>query len=287
MRHLEIDFNRLTLPIGWQKKSQELTNELLAAPDAKKRAEIIDKNQEHWKNIKPVLAQLFNYKCWYTEAPQQGTDVDVDHFRPKKRVQETLSTDSPHDGYWWLAFRLDNYRLSCIVANRRRADVETGVVGGKADHFPLSEEGKRAKTLACDMEDEQPILLDPLKATDVQLLQFKPDGEAMPRFSEEKFPRRFLRADQSIALYNLNHSDFVRYRIELRDTIDKELKSAIRYFNKLEKGDADNDLAYEEAIRRLRKMQSKEAPFSSFCVAYLDGFRHKPGYEGVLDGIFI
>ncbi len=286
MRHLDIDFNRLTLPEGWQKKSDELTNELLAAPNANKRAEIIEKNQEHWKNIKPVLAKLFNYKCWYTEAPQQGTDVDVDHFRPKKRVQETLSTDSPHDGYWWLTFRLDNYRLSCIVANRRRADVESGLVGGKADHFPLCDEVMRAKTSACDMEDEQPILLDPLKATDVQLLQFKPDGEAMPRFSEEKFPRRFIRADQSIALYNLNHSDFVRCRIELRDSIDKELKSAKRYFNKLEKGDADNDLAYEEAIGRLRKMRSKDAPFSSFCVAYLDSFRHKPEYEGVLDGIF-
>lgn len=287
MRHLEIDFNRLPLPDDWQKRSLELTNELLAAPDAKKRAEIIEKNQEHWKNIKPILAQLFNYKCWYTEAPQQGTDIDVDHFRPKKRVQETLSTDSPHDGYWWLAFRLDNYRISCIVANRRRTDVETGLTGGKADYFPLYEEAKRAKTQVCDIEDEQPVLLDPLKATDIQLLQFKPDGEAMPRFSEDKFPRRFMRADQSIALYNLNHSDFVRCRIELRDTIDKELKAALRYFNKLETGDADNDLAYEEAIRRLRKMRSKEAPFSSFCVAYLDGFRHRSEYEGVLDGVFI
>lgn len=287
MRHLEVDFNRLTLPDGWQQKSEELTKELLAAPDAKKRAEIIEKNQGHWKNIKPVLAQIFNHKCWYTEAPQQGADVDVDHFRPKKRVQETLSAGSPHDGYWWLAFRLDNYRFSCIVANRRRTDVETGLTGGKADHFPLCEETKRAKTPACDMEEEQPILLDPLKATDVQLLQFKPDGEVMPRFSDGKSPRRFMRADQSIALYNLNHSDFVRWRIRLRDDIDREVKAAVRYFNKLESGDADNDLAYEESIQRLRKMRSKEAPFSSFCVAYLDGFRHKADYEGVLDGVYI
>lgn len=287
MRHLEIDYNRLTLPKDWQIKSQELTDELLAAPDAKTRAEIIDKNQDHWKNIKPVLAKIFNYKCWYTEAPQQGTDVDVDHFRPKKRVQETLSSDSPHDGYWWLAFRLDNYRFSCIVANRRRTDVDTGLTGGKADHFPLCEEFKRAKSPICDAEEEQPVLLDPLKATDVQLLLFKPDGEAMPRFSEEVFPRRFMRADQSIKLYNLNHSDFVRCRIELRDVIDKEIKSAVRFFNKLETGDADNDFAYEETIRRLRKMRNQGAPFSSFCGAYLDSFRHKPEYDGIMDGVFI
>ncbi|NRE97390.1 hypothetical protein HRF84_20500 [Klebsiella variicola] len=287
MRHLDIDFNRLDLPEGWKEKCGQLTDQLVAEQDSKKRSELIEKNQEHWKVIKPILAKLFNYKCWYTEAPQQGTDIDVDHFRPKKRVQETLSTVSPHSGYWWLAFQLDNYRISCIVANRRRTDVETGMTGGKADHFPLCEEMNRAKTPDCNMEDEQPVLLDPLKATDVQLLQFKADGEAMPRFSEEKSPRKFHRADQSIALYNLNHSDFVRCRIELRDIIDKEIKAASRYFKKLETGDANNDFAYEESIRRLRKMRGKDAPFSSFCVAYSDSFRHKSEYEGVLDGVFI
>lgn len=287
MRHLGIDFNNLEIPDEWHTKSQQLTVALLAEPDAKKRAAIIEGNQAHWKSIKPVLAKLFNYKCWYTEAPQQGTDVDVDHFRPKKRVQETLATPKPHDGYWWLAFQLDNYRLSCIVANRRRTDVETGITGGKSDYFPLCDESKRANTPACDLEEEQPILLDPLKATDVQLLHFKQDGEAMPRFSEDAAPRKFSRASQSILFYNLNHSDFVRCRIELRDTIDREVKSALRFYNKLETGDADNDLAFEAAICRLRKMRSRDAPFSSFCVAYLDTFRHKPEFDGVLDGVFI
>lgn len=287
MRHLDIDFNKLTLPDGWKKKAQKLSELLVTTKDAKQRSEIIDKNQDHWKAVKPTLASLFNYKCWYTEAPQQGTDVDIDHFRPKKRVQETLSMTTPHDGYWWLTFCLENYRLSCIVANRRRADVETGVTGGKADHFPLCDESMRAMTPDCDLEEEQPLLLDPLKATDVQLLQFKPDGEAMPRFSKEEHARKFMRADQSILFYSLNHSDFVRCRIELRDQIEKDVKAAKRYFNKLETGDADNDLAYEHTICRLRKMRSKDAPFSSFCIAYLDGFRHRSEYDGVLDAVYL
>ena len=287
MRHLDIDFNQLQLPDGWHKKAQELLDSLKAAQNDKQRSEIIKKNQDHWKAVKHVLESLFNYKCWYTEAPQQGTDVDVDHFRPKKRVQETLLTAEPHDGYWWLTFSLQNYRCSCIVANRRRTDVKTGVTGGKADHFPLCDEGMRARTPDCDLEEEQPILLDPLKATDVQLLQFKPDGEAMPRFSKEKHARKCMRADQSILFYNLNHSDFVRCRIELRDQIDKEVNAAKRYFNKLETGDADNDFAYEQTICRLLEMTSKRAPFSSFCIAYLDGFKHKPEYEGVLDAVYL
>jgi len=202
-------------------------------------------------------------------------------------VQETLSTAEPHEGYWWLTFSIQNYRCSCIVANRRRTDVKTGVTGGKADHFPLCDEGMRARTPDCDLEEEQPILLDPLKATDVQLLQFKPDGEVMPRFSKEKHARKFMRADQSILFYNLNHSDFVRCRMELRDQIDREVNAAKRYFNKLETGDADNDFAYEQTICRLMEMTSKRAPFSSFCIAYLDGFKHKPEYEGVLDAVYL
>ncbi|EGR1094443.1 TPA: hypothetical protein L3327_002159 [Vibrio cholerae] len=287
MRHLDIDFSQLELPQGWRDKAQQLSDSLRDAKNEKQRSDIINNNQDHWKVVKPLLASLFNYKCWYTEAPQQGTDVDVDHFRPKKRVQETLSTVTPHEGYWWLAFCLQNYRYSCIVANRRRTDVVTGVTGGKADHFPLCDESKRAQTPDCDLEDEQAVLLDPLKATDVQLLQFKPDGEAMPRFSKEKHARKFMRADQSIVFYNLNHSDFVRCRIELRNKIDKDVSAAKRYFNKLETGDAGNDLAYEQAIYRLCKMCSKEAPFSSFCIAYMDEFRHKPEYEGVLDAVYL
>lgn len=287
MRHIEVDFKKLTLPSNWTNESRRLVDALLAEPDPKKRSKIIDDNEGHWRLIKPVLAKLFNYKCWYTEAPQQGTDVDVDHYRPKKRVQETIKSPSVHDGYWWLAFTLSNYRYGCIVANRRRTDVETGNTGGKADHFPLLDEKNRARTPVCDLDVEQPVLLDPLKATDVQLLIFKEDGEAMPRYSEDKHFRKFYRADQSIVLYNINHSDFVRCRIDLRDEINNEIADAKRYFNKLEKGDSDNDLAYERAICRLRKMKSKDAPFSSFCTDYLETFRHKPEYDGVLDGIYI
>lgn len=286
MRHIDLNFNQLELPNNWLTKSQALSAALLAENDPDKRSKIIDDNQSHWKTIKPILAQIFNHKCWYTEAPQQGTDVDVDHFRPKKRVQETLSANSPHDGYWWLAFSLNNYRYSCIVANRRRIDVDTGLTGGKADHFPLVDEQFRANTPSCDLESEQPVLLDPTKATDAQLIFFKQDGEAIPRYSEDQHARKFLRADTSIMLYHLNHTDFVRARLELRDAIEEDVAAAKRYFNKLESGDADNDLAYEQAIRRLRQMQSKNAPYSSFCVAYLDTFRHKVGYEGVLDGVF-
>ena len=64
--------------------------------------------------------------------------------------------------------------------------------------------------------------------------------------------------------------------------MNKLIKSAGKYYKKLESGDATNDHAYEEAIASLRKMRKHEAPFSSFCVAYLDSYRH----EDFLSGVF-
>ncbi|MDP1667356.1 MAG: hypothetical protein Q8L79_19795 [Methylobacter sp.] len=283
MRHIDYNPSSLTLPDGWTDTVKNLEAQLLAEIDAKKRAELIDKNDDVWKAIKQELAKLFNFKCWYTESPQQGTDVDVDHYRPKKRVAEVNDKDNPHPGYWWLSFKLENYRYSCIVANRRRRDVETDKTGGKADHFPIWNEQNRAWTPTCDCDEEQPILLDPCKAADVALITFKDDGEAMARYGCDAKPRLFQRADISIKYYNLNHSDFVRARIELREKMDGLVRDADKFYKKLETGDATHDHAYETTIKTLRRMRDKFAPYSSFCMAYLDKYRH----EDFLVGVFL
>ena len=283
MRHVVYDLRKLNLREGWAADAENVNAEILAEPDPKKRAAIIDGNDNLWREVKHELAKIFGSKCWYTESKQEGTDTDVDHFRPKKRVAEVKNKENPHFGYWWLAFKLNNYRFSCIYANRRRRDVESGEVGGKADHFPLCDEACRAMTPEDDWEEEQPLLLDPCKATDVSLITFKDDGEAMPRYGKEKRPRSFERADVSIELYNINHSDFIKARIELRDDMDELIIDVAKYYKKLETGDATHEHAYESAVKKLIKMRDKNSPYSSFCIAYLEKYRHKE----FLDGIFM
>lgn len=270
MRYVSYDPKKIKKPRGWAKEVKQLEVLLRNEKDDIKRAELINKNDHLWKEIKEQLALLFNNKCWYTESPQNGTDTDVDHYRPKKQVAELNKKGKKHTGYWWLAFKLENYRYSCIVANRRRRDVVTGKTGGKADHFPLLDENKRAWTPTCEYEDEQPILLDPCKVSDVALLTFKENGEAMPRYKENSNPRLFKRADISIEYYHLNHTDFVNARIDLRDEIDKQLKSAQRFYKKLETGDATHELAFEDAMKKLRSLCHCNSPYSSFCKAYLE-----------------
>jgi len=281
MRHIAYDYRRLKLREGWREDAEIVNAQILAEDDSKKRAEIIDQNDNLWREVKHELAKLFNNKCWYTESKQEGTDTDVDHFRPKKRVAEVKDKENPHPGYWWLAFKLDNYRFSCIYANRRRRDVESGDVGGKADHFPIWDEACRARCPDDDCDDEQAMLLDPCKVTDVALITFKDDGEAMPRHNREKRPKAFARADISIEFYNINHSDFVKARIALRDIMDNLVVDAAKYYKKLETGDAIHEHAYERAIKQLVDMRNINAPYSSYCIAYLDKHNHKEFFEGV------
>lgn len=281
MRLIDFDLSEINLPENWQQNVDTLKAQIEAQDDSSSRSELINANQELWRLIKPELAKKSYYKCWYTDSPQQGTDVDVDHYRPKNRIAELRNRNPPHTGYWWLAFDIRNYRYSCIIANRRRTDVETSLTGGKADFFPIFNENSRAWSPSQDYEEEQPILLDPCKIADVRLLDFKEDGEAMPRESAESKPHAFTRAAESIRFYHLNHSDFVRARQDLRDELSRLISSAKRYYNKLENGDAIHEHAYEETLLKIRKMCSRKAPYSSFCVAYVEKFK----YEDCLQGL--
>ena len=115
----------------------------------------------------------------------------------------------------------------------------------------------------------------------LDLLFFKGDGEAMPRHDKKKRPKAFERSDVSIEFYNINHSDFVKARIELRDKMDDLVVDAAKYYKRLETGDAIHEHAYERAIKQLVDMRDIDSPYSSYCIAYLDKHNHEEFFEGV------
>ncbi|RWC37995.1 MAG: hypothetical protein EOS28_31240 [Mesorhizobium sp.] len=281
MRPIDYDPKKITLPDGWAEKATELKGELVAAADVAARTTILRDNPL-WSDVKSELRKLSHGKCWYTESIQLGTDVDVDHFRPKKRVAERCAEGDAHPGYWWLAYDLENYRYSCIVANRLRRDVETDLVGGKADRFPIADETIRAMTPDADWQAEKTLLIDPCKADETALITFKEDGEALPRFGPEQTYKN-EKAGLSIKYYSLNHSDFTKARIAIRDRIEDLRVEAMRYFSRLETGDADHARAYSNAIMTLRELRKEASPFSAFSIAITDTLRG----EEALSGVFI
>jgi hypothetical protein len=285
MRHVKYDPAKIDYPPGWQNRAKDAFDNVKAVPP-EKRSEEVNKYQSIWAELRPELKKIMHGKCWYTEALQIGTDSDVDHFRPKNSVKGCYKpgTKEPHPGYWWKAFDPTNYRFSCIVANRLRRDVETGFVGGKADEFPIWDETYRAWTENDDCNDEQPLLIDPCKSSEVALIMFGEDGEAKERIKESEKPRLYKKAHCSIVLYHINHTDFVKARIELRDRIKKLIEDAHRYYKRLDAGDANNDNAYDRTIEQLRDVRSEKAPFSGFAIAMLEPYQLDESLKGVFLG---
>ncbi|WP_263064402.1 HNH endonuclease family protein [Dickeya dadantii] len=155
---------------AWQKESERLIGELAklnAAGQIKERNELFDKHSGHWGKLKPWLLALSDGKCWFTEARDIASHLDVEHFRPKKAARNAKGPE--RDGYWWLAFDYMNFRIAGTVPNRK-----------KGVWFPLRY-GSPCSTYTYRCEgDEIPHFLDPTNAHDVTLLAFDEEGKAVP-----------------------------------------------------------------------------------------------------------
>lgn len=155
---------------GWLEKANEILQELKAEADPKKRRVIIHKNKSHWrdKGLLKFLMSLSDGKCWYTEARFTAEYPHLEHFRPKSCARDE-DWKRCHDGYWWLAFDIENYRLSKPVPNTR-----------KGTYFPLQEQGLAVCEPGVAVSREAPVFLDPTVQEDCELISFNALGEPEP-----------------------------------------------------------------------------------------------------------
>ncbi|MGB7311311.1 MAG: hypothetical protein WA939_00130 [Nodosilinea sp.] len=219
-----VDISKLEIPDDWEATAEATLNELReeiqqaeqqAAADgadvrAARKAAItrglkLQSRTDIWRTLATPLAELSNGKCWYSESLNPGSDKDIDHFRPKNRVDE----DPDHEGYWWLAFKWRNYRYSCQWSNQRRVNTPGSTRGGKSDRFPVSG-SFRASQETENWELEDIDLLDPTDLDDWKLLTFRPNGEPVP--SKDPGTREHQKAEVSIEVYHLHSQELVRDR---------------------------------------------------------------------------
>lgn len=155
---------------AWQAEAARLVTELAtfnATGKIEERNKLIDNHSGHWGKLKPWLLALSSGKCWFTEARDIASHLDVEHFRPKKTARNVKGPE--RDGYWWLAFDYMNFRIAGNVPNRK-----------KGVWFPLRY-GSQCSTYTHRCEgDETPYFLDPTNAYDVTLLAFDEEGKAIP-----------------------------------------------------------------------------------------------------------
>ena len=254
----------------WLKDAMRLTGEARKITEEEKRAKYINKNSKIWKDLKTKLEDLSHRKCWYCESLEIRSDRTVDHYRPKNNVKDTN-----HGGYWWLAFRHDNFRLSCTFCNCHRQDRKSAEVGGKGDYFPLWDEGKRV----CHEKDdnrckyEDPLLLDPCKRSDIELLWFSDDGRAISRYSEEERLHAFKKADVSIKHYHLNEVELKEARLGLLNDIKGLIEQGDFYFEDCLSGEPNAEKGLSGILEALDKILSPESEFTGFAKAVVSGYR--------------
>jgi hypothetical protein len=147
-------------------------------------------------DVRSTLEALFHGKCAYCETRYEVSGpVDIEHFRPKKGVED----DETHPGYWWFAGTWANLLPSCLDCNRRRyqptpaslsslsAVLEGSRRGfsiiktGKETCFPIQGVRMTAEPSPADMlaalQAEAPLLLDPCLDDPAQFIRFHIDRD--------------------------------------------------------------------------------------------------------------
>lgn len=249
-----------------REEAQRLTDALVSIEDPADRARFIEAHSDFWRqHVRPVLMQMSHGKCWYSEARDIVSVWHVDHFRPKGDVRTDGGETRP--GYWWLAFKLENYRLAGPVMNSPRRDHLDGELLGKWDRFPLAEGSFVARRKEHDETLETPILLDPCRKGDWALITFDESGKPIPNCDEDEFG--FTRAKVSIQLLHLDFDPLNEERRRVWNSCEEKIRSASAIM-RLEAGEyVYRNAELERIISEIHRMITVDAELSAVARACL------------------
>jgi hypothetical protein len=290
VRYVEI--GQLTVPDTWSRHAAKLKKRVAECEADKAKLTELFKKSPYWTKLRPQLIALAGRRCWYCEGEVSNSRLAVDHFRPKGGVFE--EPVEAHIGYYWLAYEVNNFRLICEFCNSSTDDDPTGKRVTKIHHFPLLNPGARLRDPAArpeTIERELPVLLDPAKSTDCDLVDFDSSGAARrndhrPRSALERAVDT-CRVTESIRIYGLDRPGLIERR--RRIWADTAFKA-----NVLDKV-LHLDIPADDVVVRVRELIDSEAPHSSAALSALRSSRHlssvsanfadelrlEPGFDGI------
>ncbi len=199
------------------------------------KANLIIEKSSHKVNSKcyrdttlDALALLYKNKCAICER-SRGTELQVDHYRPKKPRNNQSQTQYNHSGYYWLAYSWSNLIPLCSICNIK-----------KSNKFPL-----KGWTNTNRISDHNNIYgLNPFAPYDLNWLQQKehplivnPEHDILPErhFSFKNDGRIIGRTDEgkeTINICKLNRKDLIRERLKIRENYANAIKSALDDYGK-------------------------------------------------------
>lgn len=177
---------------------------------------------------KNVLAPGDKPKCNYCESRlEKGVTLQVEHFRPKAKVDAIDNKGFDHHGYYWLGLEWSNLLLSCPKCNGK---------GAKGNRFPIK--GARAiprepvnAALVLDrtgcysnlvpLMDEQPLLLNPEVDYPETCLTFDNQAELSGYGVDAD------KGETSKDIYRLNRGPLIEDRQDVRNCFLNDLNEDI------------------------------------------------------------
>ncbi len=198
--------------------------------------------------VKTALIQCQNNKCCFSESKFTRDYPNVEHFRPKGKIDPYPKGKSEYPGYYWLAYNWDNLFLCKSAINS----------SDKRNYFPLMNGSPRNRNHSQN-EIEIPFLIDVNKENPRDFIRFH---------NEEPFGID-ERGKFNVTFFQLRHHELDearRTRFKLLMLIKDAVDIGIKY------GIDKNE--FEEQINELRKSMNPEEEFSSMAIDFLQGWPH-------------
>lgn len=254
-----------SVPDDVKLKLSKVSEELEVIADEEARKAFIDKNREAWGSLRKYLEVMSHGKCWYSEAIENVSRYEIDHFRPHGRAKQASKTFA--SGYCWLAFQPDNFRLAGQLCNRTNKEHSSDSVG-KGEWFPLVDPEKRASLSQRDFAQESPVLLDPCDPEDPYKLWFNDDGNVVPDPDLDEQTQSLV--EQAIIQLGLRQSKLNKARAAI---LNKCRRALVQYKEVLkvprgQRTERDNKNA-EESRSLLLAMASPSGEFAAAVRCFL------------------
>jgi hypothetical protein len=236
------------------------TQQKLESLPKEQRKEFINKKSHVWRAFRKALSKMSYGKCWYSETPDPGAKFDIDHFRPKSEAKRTDDI-TDEEGYAWLAFDWENFRLSAQRCNRLNKDENTDETLGKGSWFPLLEGSPKADWDNRCENAEQPLLLDPVNKSDLNWIDITEKGYFQP------LPHcvgiNTLRIQETAKIYGLNLPSITEARLEVMREVKNIYEIIMKTAESLEPlGEKASEEPIEMQIELLKGKTRADAKFS-------------------------
>ena len=209
------------------------------------------------KKVKNRLVENHHSKCCYCEKEFPSGILQVEHFRPKGGVRQTLDqTTDERPGYYWLAYEWTNLLLACPICNSTTH---------KWTFFPLANPTKRARSHHDDVTKERALFIDPSRQNPRRHIRF-----------ENEVPIGWTRAGRiTIKGIGLDSPQLMGYR---RDKI-ADVNSRLDFIEAAARlpDDAEIQAKATEFRQYVDTAKQPGAEFSSMMIDYLSSRSVKGG----------